>query len=158
MLVTELIQIIHDGWQWKQRWITADTTTHGQLIAKQLLCLMVNDNGCTAIEKCCYQRYTRKRSCCQCFSVIVADVVCLLNVGRKSHWALRNNVDNHPGADAVKAARRFGFRDWATIIWGSGWPGIDFHWFSIKFLWGADHFGALAGWVSIFIDFQLNSY
>ena len=46
----------------------ADTTTHGQLIAKKSLCLMVNDNGCTAIEKCIVLS-------------IVADVVFLLNVG-----------------------------------------------------------------------------
>ena len=32
------------------------------------------------------------------------------------------------------------------------------HWFSIKFLLESDHFGDLPGWVSIFIDFLLNSY
>ena len=31
---------------------------------------------------------------------------------------------------------------------------LDFHGFSIKFLLGSDHFGALAGRSSIFIDFQ----
>ena len=30
-------------------------------------------------------------------------------------------------------------------FWGPGWPGIDFHWFSLKFLLETDHFGALAG-------------
>ena len=41
---------------------------------------------------------------------------------------------------------------------GHGWPGLDFHRFSIKFLLETDHFGALAGRGSIFIDFLLNSY
>ena len=57
MLVTELIRIFHNVWHWKQRWITVETTTHGQLIAQQSLCLMVNDNGCTRLLCCC---------CCWC--------------------------------------------------------------------------------------------
>ena len=30
---------------------------------------------------------------------------------------------------------------------------MDYHLFSIKFLLESDHFGALAGWGSMFIDF-----
>ena len=84
-----------------------------------------------------------KRPCYQCFSVIVADVVCLLNVGRASHWALRNNADNHPGADN-HSGRRSSCNESSTSFWV---PRL-----------GYNHFEALAGRGSIFTDFLLNSH
>ena len=56
------------------------------------------------------------------------------------------------------AARYTCCNSWKRPFWGPGWPGLDFHRFSIKFLLETDHFGALAGRGSIFIDFLLNSY
>ena len=43
-------------------------------------------------------------------------------------------------------------------VWGSGWPGSDFLFFSIRSLLRTDQFGALAGQAQISSFSQLNPY
>ena len=43
-------------------------------------------------------------------------------------------------------------------FWVSGWPALDFHGFPFRSLLEIEHFGALAGQGSIFIEFLLNSH
>ena len=73
------------------------------------------------------------------------------------HWYQRFSVMS---AQIIGQYKLEGWRIliWIKSFWGPGWPGLDFHSWSIKFFLESDHFGALAGRGSIFIDFQLNSY